>query len=341
MVKVVSQEYVGEVPTYDLEVGHPDHQFFLANGLLTSNSHAVSYALDSYMCAYLLTHYEAEWLCAYAETYSTDSDKKRERALSEIKALGYTLVKIDINHADRTWTIIPGKKFMPSFLTCKSIGVAAIREIVENRPYNTAYDLLWDKNGKWRHSKFNKRAMENLIKIGAFESMDIVGEDKFFSNYRHMHACIIENWDKLKKKDGRQLLDELAAERGLEDWTREEKVRMYASLVGALDINLLIPPAVRQRLSERGVTSIDDAVEGEKKIHWFVATKCEPKKTSKGKDYLMVTAQGESGQTYRMFVWGWRPNGNAIRPQYAYLAEVEKSDFGLATNPWKMREIDA
>src|SRR5690606_1354494 len=131
--------------TYDIEVDHPDHQFYLANGLLTSNSHAVSYALDSYMCAYLLTKYEAEWLCAYAEEYAADSDKKRARALSEIKALGYELVRVDVNMADRTWTIIPGKKFMPAFTTIKSIGDAAVDEILRNRPYNTVYDLLWDE----------------------------------------------------------------------------------------------------------------------------------------------------------------------------------------------------
>ena len=342
MAKIVKQEAIGVHKTYDLEVGHPDHQFYLANGLLTSNSHAVSYALDSYMCAYLLTHYEPEWLCAYAETYSTDSDKKRERALSEIKALGYDLVKIDINQADKTWTILPGRKFMPSFLTCKSIGDAAIKEIVTHRPYHTIYGLLWDEAGKWLHSKFNKRAMENLIRVGAFESMDIVGKDKYFANYRHMHACIVENWGNLKKKTGRKLLDELASTgRNIEDWSREEKVAMYAELLGSLDLDLLIPIALREKLSGKGVTSIDDAVEGEKKIHWMVVTKCQPKKTKNGKDYMMMNVQGESGQTHRVFVWGWRPNGAAIRPNYAYLAEIDKNDFGHATNPWKMREIDA
>lgn len=34
----VSQEFLGEVPTYDIEVDHPDHLFVLANGLIVHNS---------------------------------------------------------------------------------------------------------------------------------------------------------------------------------------------------------------------------------------------------------------------------------------------------------------
>lgn len=34
----VSQTYLGELPTYDLEVDHPDHLYVLANGIITHNS---------------------------------------------------------------------------------------------------------------------------------------------------------------------------------------------------------------------------------------------------------------------------------------------------------------
>lgn len=340
MPRIVKREYIGERQTYDLEVEHPDHQFYLANGLLTSNSHAVSYALDSYMCAYLLTHYEAEWLCAYAEEYAGDSDKKRARALSEIKALGYKLVRVDINKANKTWTILPGKQFMPSFTTIKSVGDAAVNEILQNRPYENVYELLWDVDGAWRHSKFNKRVMDHLIRVGAFDSMDIIGPDKFFSSYRHMHHCIIDNWAALKKKDGVEVLNAAAeSDRDIPDWTREERVAMYIKLVGELDMDMVIPQKVMDRLREKGVTSVDDAVSGEKAIHWFVVVDTKPMKTKKGKDYLKVTCVGDSGIQHRMNVWGWKPDGRQVRKHYGYLGEVEKSDWGLSCVPWKMREI--
>jgi len=171
--------------------------------------------------------------------------------------------------------------------------------------------------------------------------MDIVGDDKYFVNYRHMYECIIGNWGALKKKTGRATLDKLAAAtRDMPDWSREEKVAMYVTLVGEIDMDLIIPPALMKRLSDKGVTSVDDAGEGDAKIHWMVIVDAKPAKTKKGKDYLRVQCVGESGMQHRMFIWGWRPGSVKLSKYTGYLAEVEKSDFGLATVPWKMREID-
>jgi DNA polymerase III alpha subunit len=339
MPHVIAQRNVCRYQTYDIEVIHPDHQFYLSNGLLTSNSHAVSYALDSYMCAWLLTYHESEWLCAYAEEYAADSDKKRARALSEIRSLGYVIVRPDVNHASGTWTILPGKRFMPSFNTIKSIGDAAVDEIMQCRPYRTVYDLLWSPDGTWKHSKFNKRVMENLIKVGAFESMDIIGDGKYFGSYRHMHHVIVENWARLKKKDGRRVIDELTAStRGLKDWTRDEKVAMYIQLVGALDVDLVVPSSTLARLGEKGITSIDDADEDVECIHWLVVVDVKVQKTKNGKLYARLTVVGAAGAQQMMNVWGY----NAVKPiecYTAYLAEVSKNDWGLSTQAWKMRKI--
>ena len=86
-----------------------------------NKSHAVAYALDSYYCAWLMTYFEEEWLCAYLESMEGNPEK-RGKAFSEVKALGYKIVPLDINYADKNWTILEGKKFMPSFYSCKGIG---------------------------------------------------------------------------------------------------------------------------------------------------------------------------------------------------------------------------
>lgn len=51
--KIIQLFYVGEQQGYDIEVDHPQHNFMLASGLMTSNSHAVSYGLMGYYTAYL------------------------------------------------------------------------------------------------------------------------------------------------------------------------------------------------------------------------------------------------------------------------------------------------
>lgn len=340
MPHVVSQRPVGLMQTFDLQVDHPDHQFYLSNGLLTSNSHAVSYALDSYMCAWLLTYHEAEWLCAYAEEYASDNDKKRARALTEIRALGYSIVRPDVNHASRTWTILPGKRFMPSFTTIKSIGDAAVDEIVVKRPYRTVYDLLWNEDGTWKHSKFNKRVFENLIKVGAFDSLEVVGEGKYFANYRHMFEVIVQNWARLKKKDGRRAIDQItAATRDVQDWSRDEKVEMYVQLVGELDVDLVVPQQILVKLNQKGIPSIDDIEEDSKTVCWFVVVDAKLMKTRNGKPYVRLTCMGAGGAQQTINIWGYKPGVSAIERYSAYLAEVEHNSYGLSTAEWKMRKI--
>lgn len=64
MSKIKSVSYLGEFDTYDLEVDHPDHQYYLANGILTSNSHSISYSHISFYTAWLRCHYPTQFMCA-------------------------------------------------------------------------------------------------------------------------------------------------------------------------------------------------------------------------------------------------------------------------------------
>ena len=49
--KFLRRELVGEIPTYDIEVDHPDHLFVLANGIISSNSVAESGYLSKQLAA--------------------------------------------------------------------------------------------------------------------------------------------------------------------------------------------------------------------------------------------------------------------------------------------------
>lgn len=336
-------EYFGDHDTYDIEVDHCDHQFYLPNGILTSNSHAVAYAIDSYMCAWLLTYYEEEWLTAYMETMSSNPEDKF-KAFGEIRRLGYQIVPIDINHATAGWTVLPGKKFMPSFLSCKGIGDAAIEEIVKNRPYTSIEDLLWNDDGTWRHSKFNKRALESLIKIGAFGSLDVVGPGKLFSSYKQLHYVLVENNDLIKKtgkKDpyvGRSNFYELIKQsQGMEEWNHSERAVNFIECLGSADITAVVDSNILIKLEEKGVKSIDDCEEG-KELVWFAVQSGTPKKTKNGKNYLSLEVVGPMGKSHRLFCWGW-DGVRAFAPYSVCLAEVEKNNFGLSTTMYKLKEI--
>jgi DNA polymerase-3 subunit alpha len=314
--------------------------FFAGYGF--NKSHAVCYAIDSYYCAWLLTYFEEEWLCAYLEAMS-GNDKKRAKAFAEVKALGYRVMPLDINYATKNWTILEGKKFMPSLLSCKGIGAAAVDELVTNRPYESVDDLLWTPEGKWRHSKFNKRAMEALINIRAFESMSLVGEGNIFESYKHMHEVIINRQNDIKrwtKKDpdrghnnfNEALLDTM----GIGKWSRREMVENSVKHFGSFNASTLINEEVQERMNQKGVRCIDEVDEYGHDLYWFLVSDVKQKLTKNKKPYLLVTATGLDGKNFRMFCWGW--DGETELPLYSLcIAEIKKNDFGYQTSMRKVK----
>ena len=62
--KIIGIKYVGAKPTMDIEIDNDDHIFW-ANGIATSNSHSVSYALCAFMSAYAKVHFPKEFYTAY------------------------------------------------------------------------------------------------------------------------------------------------------------------------------------------------------------------------------------------------------------------------------------
>lgn len=313
------------------------------SGYAFNASHATGYSVSSYWCAWLHTHYEEEWLTAYLEASSSNPDDKAE-AISNIKSVGYRIVPIDVNYALPSWTALPGKKFMPSLLSIKGIGSSAIEELLQNRPYKSIEDFLWDENGEWRHSKFNRKALDALIKVGGFNSLDCVGEDKLFKSYRHMYEVLINNVDEIKKsprKDpgyGRRRLYELAREvKDLPDWTMQEKATLQVDVLGAIDVNLLISQDLLQELNDRGVRSIDKH-DGTTDIYWFIATEQELKTTKKKTKYLRIKATGEAGSSVWLNVWAWKEN-KLIDAYSLCFAEIEKNDMGMSTASWKLKVL--
>lgn len=318
--------------------------FFAGYGF--NKSHAVSYAMVSYTCAYLLTHYEPEWLCAYMESVA-DVPGKRAKAINEIRSFGYDIVKIDINDATSSWTILKHGntfKFMPSFLTCKGIGEAAIKEIEKFRPYTSIEDFLWNKDGSWKHSKMNKRVIDALIKINGFNSLDVVGEGKLFANAKQMYFVLVENMNKIKQrtkfnpfKGMNNFYDLVKESKDIKDWSTQEKLDQYMELLGDLDLNLLLPQELRNKLTNINVNCIDQYEKED--IHWFIVSDSTNRKTKKGKDYCLLNVLGEYNKRYKLFVWNCRQD-TKFKSNTLYLAKLKKSDFGFSSNLGNIKELN-
>jgi DNA polymerase-3 subunit alpha len=313
--------------------------FFAGYGF--AKSHAVSYAMVSYYCAWLLTYYEEEWSCAYLDAMSGDI-KKLRKAIGEVKAMGYTVVPIDVNYATRTWTILPGKRLMPSLNACKGVGASAAKEIMRNRPYASVEDFLWDDEGKWKHSKCNKSTFSALIRARAFDSLGAVDEGGTFNNYQQMHDVIINNWADLRKSlktkptyAQDKLKEAIEETQATLDFTPAQVAKNQTELFGAFDAADVVDPNLMKALAKSGIESIDEAAEQED-VHWFVISKAIPKLTKNGRPYLLLEGMGESGLNKRVYCWGW--DGTTRLEEFSLVAaQVKKNDFGYATQFRKLR----
>jgi DNA polymerase III alpha subunit len=204
--------------------------------------------------------------------------------------------------------------------------------------------LILNRDGSWRHSKFNKKALSHLIKTNAFQSMDLVGPGKVFENYKQMHTALVDNYDNLKRISGLKKNNDAAAAlekivdslKGTADWTMDEKVEFSKDLTGQIDVSLMITPKMVDFFNKNDITSID-SFEGRQKLHWAVVDSCSVLKTRNGWDYLLLTFHGESGAKKKCKIWNYKPDKDVIpKKSNVLVLRMEEDDYGLST---KMNNI--
>jgi len=291
-------------------------------------SHALAYAFNSYHTAWLYTYHEKEWIKASLET-----DPDLEQTKKIVKSLGYKFKKIDINiSSGYEWVINENKECVPPLSSVKNMGEKAIEEIENSRPFKDIYDMLWNENNKWRFSKFNIRAIGNLIKIEAFDSFDIVGKDKFFKNYNHMFQVVAIDVRKLKLKKGKENFEELTISLcDTEDWTPQEKCDIKIEILEEFDMDLLIPDSTKDLFRQKGIPSINSY--SGKCPHWFVLDNYFIKTTKTGKKYILAKVLGEKNVKEIIFIWNYDERKHApLISKNLYIAEeIKKTDRGFST----------
>jgi len=136
-----------------------------------NKSHSAAYALLAYQTAYLKSHYPEHYLAALltseAERGATPQVVKY---IGECHDMGIKVLPPDINKSDFPFTVEEGDiRF--GLAAVKNVGQAAVEEILGIRrkggPFASPFDLFLDHDTK----VLNRKAIESLIKAGAFDSL--------------------------------------------------------------------------------------------------------------------------------------------------------------------------
>jgi hypothetical protein len=122
---------------YDLEVSHPKHNFLLPNGVVTSNSHAISYVCIAYATAYLKHFYNLEWWTSVLAN-AKSRNEINEKFWSHVQNL---VLLPDVKYSKGTF-VIEGDKIRAPLSLLEGVGEAAHLEIVKNAPYENIADFV-------------------------------------------------------------------------------------------------------------------------------------------------------------------------------------------------------
>ena len=133
-----------------------------------NKSHAACYAVVAYQTAYLKYYYPVEFMAALL-TSVIDSSTKVSEYIMVCRSMGIQILPPDINEGEVGFSVSNGA-IRYALTAIKNVGRPIINAIVEERSAHGNYQSLKDFIERTQESDVNKRAIENFIKAGAFDS---------------------------------------------------------------------------------------------------------------------------------------------------------------------------
>ncbi len=134
-----------------------------------NKSHSAAYGLLAWQTAYLKAHYPAEYLAAMMS--DTPDVEKIASYIELSRRLGIKVLGPDVNTGSAHFTV-DGNAIRFGLAAVKSAGEVAVKSIVAERKRGGKFRSLADFSGRIDPKNVSRRILENLIKSGAFDSID-------------------------------------------------------------------------------------------------------------------------------------------------------------------------
>jgi len=295
------------------------NNFEYFSGYGFNKSHAVSYSMLSYQCAFLFAYYPVEWLAAFLDK---EPESRKEKAINIAKKYGYNIEPLDINKSGVIWEISEdGKTLIQPLTSIKGLGMAAIEQILNNRPFTNAEDLLF-KEGV-AYGKLNKKSLDALCRGGALDNLI---DDRFTGMKHFWSACIVE-----RPKNTKKLAENMELYRPEGHFSEEEIIQFRTELTGVFPLNLVVDDAMLKRLGDKYIPPISE-FDSLLNVCWFIPRKITPKKTKNGKDYWIVEVIDSNNEQTRIRCWGVKPEKDKISLNKPYMAKLKYDEqWGFST----------
>lgn len=133
-----------------------------------NKSHAAAYATVAYKTAWLKCYYPHEYMAALLSSV-LDNQNKMAVYIADCQRMGISVLPPNVNESNLGFTV-SGNNIRYGLLAIKNLGRQFIDQIIKERilrPYDSFYDFCKRLYGR----SMNSRAIESLIKCGAFDGL--------------------------------------------------------------------------------------------------------------------------------------------------------------------------
>lgn len=127
---LLSIDELGHQETYDIEMPEPNHSYVLANGIVTHNSHTVSYSVIAYWCAWMKAYHPLEYAAALMR--NAKDDNQILETLRELVAEGVRYIPFDPELSELDWAVKDGALY-GGFQSIDGVGPAKAAGLIERR----------------------------------------------------------------------------------------------------------------------------------------------------------------------------------------------------------------
>ena len=134
-----------------------------------NKSHAAAYAVIGYQTAWLKVHYPVQFMAAMLSAVMGHAGKVAVY-IDECKKMGISLLPPDINKGYSTFSV-DGDSIRFGLSAIKNVGRSVIDAIVLEREKGGSFKSLNEFINRLESKDLNKRCLEGLIKVGAFDSL--------------------------------------------------------------------------------------------------------------------------------------------------------------------------
>ena len=178
-----------------------------------NKSHAACYAVVAYQTAYMKYYYPVEYMAALMTSF-INNPRKVAGYIMTCRSMGISILPPDINQGDYGFSVMDNS-IRYALTAIKSIGRPVIDVVMEERHQRGEFINLKDFITRVADKDVNKKAIENFIKSGAFDSLPGTRK-QFMSAYVQIMEHIVH--DRKNNMAGQMSLFDIASEEDKEEY---------------------------------------------------------------------------------------------------------------------------